>query len=103
METRKEAGGVGGRGPSGGKRGTLCGPQAGPGLTARAQVTRGSVLGPWGSWGLGWGLCLRRIRSPSLWSESSRCPSGWAGPSSDLASEQPLGSGLEPFHSYSLL
>lgn len=58
---------MGGRGPSGGKQGTLCGPQAGPGLMARAQVTRGSVLGPREAWGLGWGLRLHRIRSLSLW------------------------------------
>ena len=70
---------------------------------ARAQVTGAVCWAPRGAWGLGWGLRLHRIRSPSLWPESSRCPSGRARPSSDLASEQPLGSGLEPFHSDSLL
>lgn len=90
---------MGGRGPSVGKQGTLCGPQAGPGLMARAQVTRGSVLGLSGGLGAGLGSpppqnqVVVPLARPGLlltWPLSNPWAPGWS-PSTPTLSSDPCG------------
>lgn len=90
---------MGGRRPSVGKQGTLCGPQAGPGLMARAQVTRGSVLGPSGGLGAGLGSpppqnqVVVPLARPGLlltWPLSNPWAPGWS-PSTPTLSSDPCG------------